>query len=405
MVRLLLMVLPLCLLACSNESTGPESPTPVRAATSGERAVLRANTGFGFTLFRTTAAVATDENLFLSPLSVSMALGMTANGAAGETAQAMRLALAQQGLSSTEINQSYRSLIDLLRGTDPRVRFDIANGIWNRTGFVPEQAFIDSNRFYFDADVRTLDFSRADAADIINAWVSQKTQGKIPAIVAPPIPPLTVMYLINAMYFKGTWATQFDPARTRDDVFKAPGDRDIPVKMMNGNADIRYLKDQLAEVVDLPYGWDRYSMAILLPRPDVTLATLRDALRPAQWQTWQEAMHETAMDLQIPRFTMEYETSLNDILASMGMGIAFDPSHADFSGISRQMELFISQVKHKTFVQVNEEGTEAAAATSVEIGTTSVPQVFRVDRPFVFVIHERNTGAILFIGQVTAPRE
>lgn len=405
MVRLLLMVLPLCLLACSNESTGPESPTPVRAATSGERAVLRANTGFGFTLFRTTAAVATDENLFLSPLSVSMALGMTANGAAGETAQAMRLALAQQGLSSTEINQSYRSLIDLLRGTDPRVRFDIANGIWNRTGFVPEQAFIDSNRFYFDADVRTLDFSRADAADIINAWVSQKTQGKIPAIVAPPIPPLTVMYLINAMYFKGTWATQFDPARTRDDVFKAPGDRDIPVKMMNGNADIRYLKDQLAEVVDLPYGWDRYSMAILLPRPDVTLATLRDALRPAQWQTWQEAMHETAMDLQIPRFTMEYETSLNDILASMGMGIAFDPSHADFSGISRQMELFISQVKHKTFVQVNEEGTEAAAATSVEVGTTSVPQVFRVDRPFVFVIHERNTGAILFIGQVTAPRE
>ncbi|MDX9757633.1 MAG: serpin family protein [Bacteroidota bacterium] len=405
MVRLLLMVLPLCLLACSNESTGPESPTPVRAATSGERAVLRANTDFGFTLFRTTAAVATDENLFLSPLSVSMALGMTANGAAGETAQAMRLALAQQGLSSTEINQSYRSLIDLLRGTDPRVRFNIANGIWNRAGFVPEQAFIDSNRFYFDADVRTLDFSRADAADIINAWVSQKTQGKIPAIVAPPIPPLTVMYLINAMYFKGTWATQFDPARTRDDVFKAPGDRDIPVKMMNGNADIRYLKDQLAEVVDLPYGWDRYSMAILLPRPDVTLATLRDALRPAQWQTWQEAMHETAMDLQIPRFTMEYETSLNDILASMGMGIAFDPSHADFSGISRQMELFISQVKHKTFVQVNEEGTEAAAATSVEIGTTSVPQVFRVDRPFVFVIHERNTGAILFIGQVTAPRE
>lgn len=405
MVRLLVCVLSLFLLSCSEESTGPETPTPIRAATSGERAVLRANTDFGFTLFRTTAATASEANLFLSPLSVSMALGMTANGAAGETARAMRLALAQQGLSTSEINQSYRSLIDLLRSTDPRVRFDIANGIWSREGFVPEQAFVDSNRFYFDAEVRTLDFSRADAVDIINAWVSQKTQGKIPTIVTPPIPELTMMYLINAIYFKGVWATQFDARKTRDDVFTGAGGQEVPVKMMNGSADIRYVQDDLAEIADLPYGWERYSMAILLPRPGVALATLREALRPARWQSWQDGMHETTMDLQVPRFAMEYETSLNQILESMGMDIAFDPSRADFSGISREMELFISQVKHKTFVTVNEEGTEAAAATSVEMGTTSVPQVFRVDRPFVFVIHERNSGAILFIGQVADPRE
>jgi serine protease inhibitor len=405
MKRISLFLLPLLLLSCSDESAGPETPTPLRSVTSGERALVRANSAFGLSLFRTVAAGEPDANLFLSPLSVSMALGMTANGAAGDTWIAMRQALRQDGLSQAELNESYRTLLDLLRGTDPRVRLDIANSIWSRDNFAVQQTFIDSNKHYFDAEIRRLDFSRADAADVINTWVSQKTQGKIPSIVNSPIPDLVVMYLINAVYFKGTWARQFDAKRTRDDVFQAVGGTPTPVKMMSQSGSLRYHHGQLAEIADIPYGWDRYSMAVLLPRPGVTLGQLRDALHQEQWESWLAALSDVEMDLQLPRFTLEYETGLNDALKRMGMEIAFDSDRADFSGINPDRELFISDVKHKTFVKVNEEGTEAAAATSVEMGTTSMPPVMRVDRPFIFVIHERNSGAILFIGQITDPKE
>ncbi len=405
MQRLVLLVIPLLLLACSDESAGPETPTPVRQISSGELAVTHANAAFGLTLFRSVAAATPDANIFISPLSVSMALGMTVNGAAGDTWLGMRHALHFENLTQAEINRSYRSLLDLLRGMDPRVRLDIANSIWSREGFPVEQAFVDSNRYYFDAEIRTLDFSRADAADIINAWVSQKTQGKIPDIVTSPIPDLVMMYLINAVYFKGSWAMQFDAKLTRDDKFTAIDGTQKSIKMMKRSGRIRYHSGQLVEIADLPYGWDRYSMAVMLPKTGVTLAELRDALLTDQWGIWLNALNETEMDLQLPRFTLEYETSLSEMLKSMGMELAFDPDRADFSGINKDRALYISDVKHKTFVNVNEEGTEAAAATSVEMGTTSMPPAMRVDHPFIFVIHERNTGAILFIGQVTDPME
>lgn len=405
MKQLALLVLPLLLLSCSDESAGPDAPTPVRQINSGELAVMHANAAFGLTLFRSVAEETPDANIFISPLSVSMALGMTVNGAAGDTWLGMRRALHFDDLTQTEINQSYRSLLDLLRGMDPRVRFDIANSIWSREGFPVEQAFVDTNRHYFDAEIRSLDFSRADAADIINAWVSQKTQGKIPDIVTGPIPELTMMYLINAVYFKGTWSEQFDPKKTRDDTFTATGGTRKNIKMMSRSGRMRYHSGQLVEIVDLPYGWDRYSMAVLLPRDGVTLAEARNALLSDQWGLWLDALVETEMDLQMPRFTLEYETSLREMLRKMGMELAFDPVNADFSGINRDRELYVTDVKHKTYVKVNEEGTEAAAATSVEMGTTSMPPVMRVDHPFIFVIHEHNTGAILFIGQVTDPED
>ncbi|MBE0644677.1 MAG: serpin family protein [Bacteroidetes bacterium] len=405
MKRIVLLLLPLMLLSCSEESTGPETPTPVRPISSGELALARANTSFGITLFRSVAASTPDANIFLSPLSVSMALGMTVNGAAGETWLGMRQALHFADMTQSEINQSYRSLLDLLRGIDPRVRLDIANSIWSREGFPLEQAFVDSNRYYFDAEIRTLDFSRADAADIINAWVSQMTQGKIPDIVSTPIPDLVMMYLINAVYFKGSWAEQFDAQKTRDDIFMTIDGGRKNIKMMNRSGSMRYHQGELVEIADLPYGWDRYSMAVILPRPGVTLGQVRDALLSEQWAAWQSKLQDTEMDLQLPRFTLEYEVGLNEMLKSMGMERAFDPDLADFSGINRDRKLYITNVKHKTYVMVNEEGTEAAAATSVEMGTTSMPPVMRVDHPFVFVIHERNSGAILFIGQVTNPGE
>lgn len=405
MKQYIFLLLPLFLVSCSEESTGPDTPTPMRPVTAGETAVLRSSADFGLSLFRGVAGETPETNVILSPLSVSMALGMAANGAAGDTWSAMRDALRYGTLDRTEINRSYRGLLDLLRGADPKVRLDIANSIWSREGFPVLQEFIDSNRQYLDAEVRSLDFSRADAADIINAWVSEKTQGKIPSIVDGPISELVMMYLINAVYFKGSWADRFNPDLTRDDTFLAPDGVRLPVKMMSRSGSIRYHQDALAEIADLPYGWDRYSMAVLLPRPGVSLGELREALQPTQWASWLESLRETSMDLQLPRFTLSYETRLVDVLAKLGMGIAFDPNRADFTGINAAGDLHISDVRHKTFVKVDEEGTEAAAVTSVEIGTTSMPPVMRVDRPFVFVIHERHTGAILFIGQVTHPED
>ncbi|MBR9978272.1 MAG: serpin family protein [Bacteroidetes bacterium] len=403
MFRCILLLLPLFILSCSDDTTGPETPTPLRPISSGELALARANSAFGFSLFTSVTDATPEENVFLSPLSVMMALGMTVNGAAGETWTGMRQALHFEGMTQEEINQSCHDIMELLLGMDPQVRLDIANSIWSRAGYAVEEDFIETNRRYFDADIESLDFDRADAAGIINAWVSRMTQGRIPEIVAAPIPDWVVMYIINAVYFKGTWTQEFDPSDTRDDSFIAIDGSSRPVKMMQRTGSTRYTQDDLVEMVDLPYGWDRYSMAVLLPREGVSLAELRKKLSTEQWDAWVKALKERDVALQLPRFTLEYEVGLNDVLASMGMEAAFAPGRADFSGINPENELFISAVRHKTFVQVNEEGTEAAAVTSVEIGVTSVPSVtvMRVDRPFVFVIHERNTGAILFIGQLT----
>lgn len=390
----------LLLHGCSDESTGPETPVPLRALTAGENKVLTANNDFAFSLFESTIAVTPDENVFLSPLSVSLALGMTLNGAAGETRTAMEQTMAVHGLTTTEINEAWRGLSELLRQADPRVILTIANSIWSRAGFPVEQSFIDTNRDYFDAEVQDLDFNDPQASATINAWVNAKTNGRIPDIIDPPIPAEMVMYLINAVYFKGSWTTQFDPAHTRDDTFTALGGEKQSIRMMSRKGDIRYHADNMMQIVDMPYGWDRFSMAVVLPRPGIALADAATELTN-RWDGLEELLGEIDMTVQLPRFTLAYEVEFKDILSAMGMEIAFDPSRADFSGINADGDLFISEVKHKTFVEVNEEGTEAAAVTSVGIGTTSVPETMRVDRPFLFVIHERHTGAILFIGQIS----
>jgi len=387
------------LASCSDDGAGPEQPTPLRSLTEAEKTVVRGNTDFSFSLFRQTIKAEPAGNVFISPLSVSMALGMTLNGAAGDTRAAMKDALELQGLSEQEINEAYQGLIELLRGADPRVTLRIANSIWGREGFPILQDFIDTNKEYFDAEVQSLDFDDPQAVNVINDWVSNATEGRIPDIVNPPIPPEVMLYLINAVYFKGSWTAQFDPEDTYDGTFTARSAAQQNVKMMMRSGNMRYHVSQNLEIVDLPYGWDRYSMAVILPRGERTLAETLEAMS-ADWEGLLEKLVDTDMTLHMPRFTLEYEVGLKDILTTMGMGIAFEGGRADFTGINPAGDLFISRVKHKTFVEVNEEGTEAAAATSVEVGVTSAPPVMRVNRPFMFLIHERHSNTILFIGQV-----
>lgn len=379
-----------------------------RDLSAAEREVLRASNDFGFRLLAGVVAEEDpDANLFLSPLSASMALGMTMNGASGETFEAMRETLGFTGLERAAIDDSYRDLIDLLRELDPRVEFSIGNSIWHRDDFRMEDEFLEDVREHFDAEVAGLDFSEDAAAETINDWVEAATEGRIPEIVEAPIDPLTVAFLINAIYFDGTWTTQFDPEATEREPFHAADGSTAPVEMMSLEDTLAYAGTEVYQVVDLPYGGEAFSMTVVLPREGVALDSLVTSLDPASWSDLLSDVEPTAsVRLELPKFRLEYEKSLKDVLKALGMEVAFTPSEADFTRMhrdARRLELHISEVKQKTFVEVDEVGTEAAAVTSVDISTTSAgpaTPVMRVDRPFLFALRERHSGTILFIGTV-----
>ncbi|MDY0001340.1 MAG: serpin family protein, partial [Polyangia bacterium] len=282
---------------------------------------------------------------------------------------------------------------------------EIANSVWYRQGFSVDQGFLDRNETYFDAEVSALDFSAPGAAEIINDWVDANTNGRITEIVDDPISEALVMFLINAVYFKGTWTLQFDPEDTQDEPFTTSGGAQVTVPMMRLHGDLLAFETSEVQAVDLAYGDGLYRMAVVLPRPGVTLESVVSGLDVTTWSTWISLLTEQEAELSLPRFELTYEASLAQVLSDLGMGAAFTPGGADFSGISPQADLYISDVKHKTFLKVDEEGTEAAAVTSVEVGTTSVPQIFtmRVDRPFLVVIHDTHTQSMLFMGRVGNP--
>jgi len=329
------------LAGCTRTPTGAQRGVLPRALTPSETRVVSSGNLFSLKLYRAHAAEVGAENIFLSPLSASMALGMTLNGANGETHTAMQQALELSGLTEAEINEAYRSLIDLLTGLDPKVTFEIANSIWYRDGFNIAPDFVATNQTCFDAVIQALDFSAASAAPTINAWVAEKTHEKITEIITPPIEPDTVMFLINALYFLGDWTWQFDPDLTDERPFhNLDGSTSQVPAMRLGDADLRYYADEMLQMVELPYG---------------------------------------------------------DSLAFTGS--------ADFERMRTGGPggLLISRVKQKAFVDVDEEGTEAAAVTVVEIALTSVTPSLNIyiDRPFLFVIREQASGTILFMGQVT----
>ncbi len=392
------------LVACGE--FGPITDLP-RPLTHAEAMLVEADNRFAFKLFREIDAQdTTGDNIFISPLSVGMALGMTYNGAAGTTRDAMQQTLELQGMSLQEVNESYRSLIDLLRNLDPNVEFVLANSIWYREGIdiVPE--FLDRCQQYFDAEVAALNFADPTAVNAINAWVDEQTRGKIRDIVEPPIDPQTIMFLINAIYFKGDWTYQFDRHLTRSSVFHLADGSETTVQMMDheGEVAVRVLFDTDVTVVDLPYGGQAYSMTIVMPHDPAAIGSLAETVDRAQWNAWIAELDSTSMYVSLPKFTLEYEITLNDVLKALGMAEAFSELEADFSNLYQgPWNAFISKVKHKTYVDVNEEGTEAAAVTSVDVGVTAMPPRVFVDRPFLFAIRERYSGAVLFLGKMLDP--
>lgn len=376
-------------------------------ATELDGRLVDANNGFGFNLLQQLREKNPEENIFISPASVAMALAMTYNGADGETRRAMAEALLLQGMSLEEINKAFADLKTILQNPDPKVELAVANSLWAREGQAFNEDFLQRNRDYFGAKTAELNFSLPGAADEINGWVKEQTRGKIEKIVDPPIDPMTVLFLINAIYFKGDWSEPFDAKQTREIPFTLSDGTKKQHPLMFIDGDFRSLKTEQFEAVSLPYGnTGRVSMYLFLPAADSSLTNFYSELNRQNWDSWMNAFSEQQAEIGLPRFKFEYEATLNDALKALGMEEAFDPGAADFSGMRPEPpNLYISDVKHKTFVEVNEEGTEAAAVTSVEVRLTSMPEMFSliIDRPFFFAIVDNQTGTILFMGSVSDP--
>ncbi|MDW7729070.1 MAG: serpin family protein [Bacillota bacterium] len=369
-----------------------------------DQRLVDANNGFGFHLYSELILAEPDVNLLISPSSIITALAMTYNGTDGETREAMANALKLGEMSMDEVNRAFANLLTILQNPDPEVELTVANSLWAREGVDFYEEFLECNREFYNAEVAELDFDNAGAADVINRWVKEQTRDKIDGIVEPPIDPETILFLINAIYFNGDWSVPFDPDNTTDVEFSSSDGSKSEHPLMFRNDDFRYYENDLFQAVSLPYGKnERVSMYVLLPVEEKGLEQLYAELNNANWNSWVNSFRTMEGELGLPRFRFEYETSLNDALKALGMGIAFDENAADFSGMRpTPPSLFISEVKHKAFIDVNEEGTEAAAVTSVEVSETAMPETFSmiVDRPFFFAVADDMTGTILFMGSV-----
>jgi serine protease inhibitor len=369
--------------------------------------LIQSNTQFGFQLFQQLLQQDSDKNIFMSPSSIAIALGMTYNGAAGETKTAMANTMGIQALTLQDFNQANEDLKNVLESRDSKVELTIANSLWARQEFSFKNDFLQRNQQYYQAKVSTLDFNSPEAPNTINNWVRRNTKGKIEKIV-DRLQPNDVMFLINAIYFKGKWTVPFDKALTQTKPFKLANGTTKSHPLMAQQGEYRYLETEKLQAVSLPYGDRDWSLYIFLPKTNSNLKQLGQDWTSENWNEWMKQFAQRDGSIQLPKFKLEYSKNLKESLSAIGMANAFNLNQANFSNLATQ-PLAIADVKHKTFVEVNEEGTEAAAVTSVGIVATSVqikpkpPFQMVVDRPFFCVIRDNQSGAILFMGAIVDP--
>lgn len=407
MKNLLIFIVLLALISCQKtENDQPEIPNlPEKSAQ-----LIHADNTFGLDLFSRVANQAEkNENTTVSPLSVSLALAMTYNGAQGETKTEMEKTMKLAGLTTEQINNSHKALVSALQSSDPDVVLEIANAIYYHQGFTVLPDFISVNQNFYTAEVNALDFGNTtEALNTINGWVAQKTHDKIPSIIDAIDPDLR-MILLNAIYFNGIWENKFGEKDTHNYPFYFADGTQKDVPTMKLETSLEYTSNELFSAVNLPYGDGQFQMTVLLPNEGKTTKDVISGLNIDNWQKWMKSFEETKqVVVNMPRFKFSWKLKLNDILQSMGMKQAFISNAANFSGISGGKDLYIGYVIHKTYIDVNENGTEAAAVTAVGMVTTSTGEpdlrkYFTVNRPFLFAITEITTGAILFIGEVTNP--
>lgn len=363
--------------------------------------VIEGNTDFAFDIFRELNREDREENIFISPLSISTALTMTYEGARGTTREGMAEALNYKGIELESLNDTYQHLLGYLSGMVKDIELKMANSIWLREGEEIQPDFLEVNKEVFRAEVVELDFSNKEAADTINRWIEKATEGKIEEMLEGEIPGNVIMYLINAIYFKGEWKDQFDKNNTFPTEFQAGSGEKQPVMMMSKQGNGEYGEGEDYQAVRLSYGNEKTAMYVVLPKQGVEINSFIDRMDMAKWQEIRSSIRsERDVMVQLPRFKIEYGIKLlNDSLSKLGMAEAFT-DRADFSGI--RDSIYINRVLHKAVIEVNEEGSEAAAATVVEMIESAAmePLKFIADRPFVFLIAEEETGSILFMGKM-----
>ena len=388
---------------CSAPAISPEDMADIKTVAEG-------NTAFAIDLYGRLKGQ--KGNLFFSPYSISTALAMTYAGARGDTGKQMADVL-NFALEQERLHPAFSNLESQLNALHGRrgIELSVANALWTQEGHVFLKEFMDETKKSYGAALRPVDFE-ADpegARGKINAWVEKKTKGKIRDLIGSGVlNPLTRLVLANAIYFKGTWASQFKKEYTREEPFWLEPGKSIKVPMMNQQEKLRCMENESLQVLELPYSGKELSMVVLLPREIDGLAQLESMLSTANMSSWIGNLGGREVIVSLPKFKTTSELSLGNILASMGMTDAFDGSAADFSGMDGKRDLFISAVIHKAFVDVNEKGTEAAAATVTLTQTTSVtivppPLVFRADHPFAFLIRHNPSGSILFLGRIVNP--
>lgn len=387
------------------QSGVPRSESLAQKSVLPDTKLILANTKFGFKLFEEVLKQENNKNVFISPASVAIALDMTYNGANGSTQRAMAKALELQGLSLQEINSSNAALKQLLENSDPEIQLNIANSLWANQGVKFNPDFIKKNQDFYQAKVTNLNFQDPNSVSKINNWVSESTRGRIDKIVEK-IEPDQVLFLLNAIYFKGKWTNEFDKQQTVQQPFYLTSGTQKQHPMMSQKGKYKYYENEQFQAASLPYGKDgKFSFYVFLPKKNSNLKSFYENLNAENWEKWISQFSLREGLIRLPRFKMDYEITLNTALEALGIGEAFT-NQADFSQMGQNFQ--ISEVKHKTFVEVNEEGTEAAATTSVGVTAVSAtvnqqPFQMIVDRPFFCAIRDNQTGSILFMGAILDP--
>ncbi len=376
----------------------------------GESGFASSNAGFSFNIFKELVKEAGNKNIFFSPFSVSSALSMAYNGAEGSTKDAVARTLKFENMALKNINTEYLNLINNLEGADEKVEINIANSMWISDKFESEvrQDFKNRVKDYYKSEAFIRNFGSYGTVDEINNWIKDKTKGKIDKMVGE-IKPLQVMFLINAIYFKGEWVKKFDEAATKKDDFFLSDGSIIKVNMMSTSGRFNYFEEEDFKAARFPYGKDRVAMYIFLPKENASLDSFIKTLNREKWDEYVNKFQPVYdLEVKLPKFKIEYGTKrLNGVLTKLGMGVAFSVNNANFKGISSR-QIYIDYIDHKAVIEVDEEGTEAAAATVAGFKSRGMEisrpkPTFFVNKPFFFVIRDDMSGSILFMGVITEP--
>jgi serine protease inhibitor len=401
-LALFLAILSVILVSCSKttDNNVPVDPVPINL-TVEQVSLVKSENRFSFDIFKKVLENCPEsQNIIISPLSISCALSMTLNGAGGATRDSMLKALRVNSLTPEIINASWKDLSAALLSVDKRVLISVANSVWSEKNFEVKIPFKNILTGYYNAESKSFDITDPVAYQAINAWIENKTNGLIKNMLNG-LEDNTVMLLVNAIYFKGKWKSPFNKANTSAATFYKSDGTTIEVPMMRKISDYKIYNGQGYVMAEFPYGQGNFVMDVILPDAQNGINGVISLLNEDIFNSSVDQMADREVDLSFPRFKYGFKQPLNDILTGMGMGIAFT-DNADFSNIS-DMKLLINRVLHQAFIETNEEGTEAAAATIVDVGTTSMPPSLKIDRSFLYLIRETTTNSILFMGRVADP--